>query len=331
MNPIPQSPVANAAPAAPTAPAALLACLLEGLPHAAWVVDLAQRCVVAVNPAAAVLLGQPAQALLGQAPQGLASTLEDLAWWDAAQAGDTTPLLSDTVLYTADGRSLHVTRSIRPVHLLPTATAATSHALVVLVDRSSEQRVEVEREALLAELQATLEATADGILVTDLNGHVRVFNRRFSDLWALPVTLLQQHDDAAVQAWMARSLPDPVAYQQRLQALGQATLMVATDRLQFVSGQVLERVTRPLMRAGRPQGRVWSFRDLTERLAAQERIETLSVTDALTGLANRLSLTRQVDSAVASMRKDGRKDASTLLRAPHISCTFCSINQRRNV
>ena len=94
MKPILQSPVANAAPAAPTAPAALLACLLEGLPHAAWVVDLARRCVVAVNPAAAVLLGQPVLTLMGQAPQGLASTLEDLAWWDAAQAGDTTPLLS---------------------------------------------------------------------------------------------------------------------------------------------------------------------------------------------------------------------------------------------
>ena len=295
-------------------PAALYACLLDGLPDAAWVVDMALQRVVAVNAAAVLMLGQPASALAGQPPLQLASTLEDMAWWDAARAGDCAPLLSDTVLCTADGRSLHVTRSIRAVHLLPRTGGVPSHALVVLNDRSAEQRAEVEREALLADLQATLEATADGILVTDSAGRVRAFNRRFAELWALPLALLQQHDDAAVQAWMARSLPDPVAYQQRLRVLAQATLMVSTDRLELASGQVLERVTRPLVSAGRPQGRVWSYRDLTERLAAQERIETLSVTDTLTGLANRLSLTQQVETALAGMGHDGRKDGRKEVR-----------------
>ena len=105
---------------------------------------------------------------------------------------------------------------------------------------------------------------------------------------------------------MSRSLLDAAGYEQRLQALAQASLIAATDRLELASGQVLERVTRPLFSAGRPQGRVWSFRDLTERLAAQERIEELTVTDGLTGLPNRARLTERVDQAVAQARKDGR-------------------------
>jgi len=283
--------------------------LLDGLPDAAWVVDLGSSTVVAANAAAHRLFGHAATGLVGQPAAGLAASPEDLVWWAEAAAGHATPLHSDTVVATPDGRALHVSRSIRPVRLLPGAEAgagdAVQHVLVVLSDRSAEQRAQAHREELLAELQATLEATADGILVTDLGGRVRAFNRRFADLWGMPVALLQQHDDAAVQAWMSRSLPDPAAYDSRLLALSQAALVAANDRLELVSGQVLERVTRPLFSAGRPHGRVWSFRDLTESLAAQERIESLSVHDPLTGLANRRRLTECVATAVALARQDG--------------------------
>ncbi len=290
-------------PAAPddaAAGAGLHACasLLDGLPDAAWLVDLHNRQVVAANDAAHRLFGRAAGGLVGEPAVGLAASPEDLVWWAEAEAGHATPLHSDTVVATPDGRTLHVSRSIRPIHLALQDAAVPGHALVVLSDRSAEHRSETLREELLAELQATLEATADGILVTDLGGRVRAFNRRFAELWGMPVALLQQHDDQAVQAWMARSLSDPAAYERRLQALAQASLIAASDRLELVSGQVLERVTRPLFSAGRPQGRVWSFRDLTERLAAQERIEAMSVHDPLTGLANRRRLTERVAEAV---------------------------------
>ena len=266
--------------------------------------DLGDHRVVAVNGAAGALLGRPAQDLLSEAAESLAASPEDLAWWAGAATGDLAPLHSDTVVCVADGRDLHVSRSIRAVHLCG-EQAAPSHALVVLADRSAEQRAESEREELLAELQATLEATADGILVTDLGGGVRAFNRRFAEMWALPQALLQQQDGAAVQAWMSRSLSHPMGYEQRLQTLAQAAMVVTSDRLELLSGQVLERVTRPLFRGGRPQGRVWSFRDLTERLAAQARIENLAVTDAVTGLANRASLNQQVEAALALALDDG--------------------------
>ncbi|MCY7314905.1 MAG: EAL domain-containing protein [Rubrivivax sp.] len=290
--------------AAPSEP--LLDALLAGMPGAAWLVDLAQQQVVAANAAAATLLARPLAQLHGASAAALSASLEDLAWWDAARAGATAPLLSDTVMTTVDGRQLHVTRSIRAVALQPRPDGAASHALVTLTDRSAEQRTETEREALLSELQATLEATADGILVTDPGGKLRAFNRRFSEMWGLPLALLQKHDDVAVHAWMARSLADPEGYRQRLRTLDQATLLVASDRLTLLSGKVLERVTRPLVSAGRPQGRVWSFRDLTERLAAQERIQTLSCTDAMTGLANRVRLSEQVEAALVRSRTDGQ-------------------------
>ena len=297
--------------------------LLEGLPHAAWVVALPSQRVAAANAAAASLFQRPVEALLGEAALSLAASPEDMAYWAAADQGDLGTLQSDVVLVLAPERTLQASRSIRPLPAEP--GQAPTHALVMLVDQSAERRFEAERENLVAELQATLEATADGILVTDAGGGILAFNRRFAELWGMPLELLQQHNDGAVKAWMARTVTEPEAYTQRLHALQQAVLINATDRLILHTGQVLDRVTRPLLRAGRAQGRVWSFRDLSERVTAQERIEELTLHDGLTGLANRRHLSERVAAAAESVRQGGQGFALLVVdldRFRHINDTL---------
>jgi len=304
-----------------------IAALLEALPHAAWVVRLADTVVVAANGAASALFGQPTATLVGLSALDLAASPEDLAWWDAAARGDFAPLASDTVVLLPDGRALHASRSIRRLRLCgdgvgrvgvgagdpggdPGGDPSGDYALVLLADRSAEQRAEDERENLVAELQATLESTADGILVTDLAGGIRACNRRFAQLFDLPQELLQRGDAPAVQSWLARSVVDGDSYRHRLQALEESTLLHATDRLELRSGQVLERVTRPLYggglgRSGSVQGRVWSYRDLTDRIAADQRIEALTFNDALTGLPNRRRLGERFAEAAGQAQRGG--------------------------
>jgi diguanylate cyclase (GGDEF)-like protein len=281
--------------------AAAWAALLHGMPQAAWVVDLATLQLVAANPAAASLLGRPACSLVGASAADLIASPEDLAWWHTRGADGR--LHSDTWVLTADGRALHVSRSIGLID--PIEAGAATHALVVLSDRSAEQRAEAEREALLAELQATLEATADGILVTDLDGRLRGFNRRLAEIWGIPLPVLQGRDDSAVQAWMSQRVVDPVAYDAALVTLRQASADRSNDRLELLTGQIIERVTQPLVFGGCARGRVWSFRDLTARVHAEERIEALTLHDGLTGLPNRRHLTDCVAQAVADARRDG--------------------------
>jgi len=276
---------------------------VRSLPHAAWLVALPQARVLAANAAAGQLLGQAPDTLLGFDAGALALSPEDAAWWAAAARCDFTDpaqwhegvaLDSDTVIATAQGER-HVRRSIS---LMPAAgTTATAWALVMVVDRAADQAREAAHTARIAELEATLESTADGLLVTDLAGGVRAFNRRFAAMWGLPEDLLAGRDDAAIAAWLQRSVLDGAAYAERLAALHAAPLLATTDRLTLVDGTAFERVTRPLWRGGRPHGRVWAFRDLSERLAAEQRIETLSHTDALTGLPNRRCMTGWVDQA----------------------------------
>jgi diguanylate cyclase (GGDEF)-like protein/PAS domain S-box-containing protein len=276
--------------------------LIECLPHAAWLVELPTLGVVAANRAALALLSLPLDGLIGQRADHLLATPEDLAYWDDAIAGRADRLRSDTVVCTADGRTIHVERSIAP---LSADRGVARHCVVTLLDRSSQRQAEDEREELVAELQATLESTADGILVTDLGGRVRAFNRRFALIWGLPDDLLLERDDATIHEWMRRSVVDPEPYERRLKAVQQATLLSTSERLQLHSGKVVERVTRPLWSRGRAAGRVYSFRDLTERVAADLRIEELSLTDTLTGLPNRRQLAEKVAAEAKQSRSDG--------------------------
>ena len=285
--------------------------LVDSLPDATWIVDAHSRRVVADNAAARKLLGLPGGSLLGRQAETLIATPEDLAYWDEAAAGACAPLQSETTLCTADGSTVHVTRSIRA--LRDGSGTVPRHYAVVACDRSAWRRAEDEREQVVAELQATLESTADGILVTDLVGRIRAFNRRFAQAWGIPEDLLKSRQDAAVHDWMRRSVAEPEAYQRRLQAIQEATLLSATEQLTLHSGQVLERVTRPLWCRGQAMGRVYSFRDLSEQLAAQHRIEELSLTDALTGLPNRRQLAEHVAQASQRSRQDGGSFALLLI------------------
>ena len=286
--------------------------LLDGLPLAAWVVALDDdRQVVAVNAPACELLQRTLPELLGAPAATLLATPEDLAWWDELDATDPGHLRSNTVLCGPDGSLLHVERWIRP--LADARGTGCGHLLVTLRDRSAEQQATEEHDAAVAELRATLESTADGILVTDLAGRIRSFNRRFAQIWGIPETLLEGRNDGQVHDWMRRSVTDGDAYQRRLSAIQDAALLSSTEQIRLHSGQVLERVSRPLWQRGRPAGRVYSFRDLTRQLAADQRIEELATTDGLTGLPNRRRLAERVLEAAAHSRRAGEGFALLLV------------------
>jgi len=276
------------------------AALCEGLLEAVWLVDGHTRCVLAVNTAATQLLGMGEEQLLGQPVESLVSTPEDALFWAEAASNPAASLSSDTLMRHADGHMLWVTRRISFV----STVAGAGYWLVAMHDQTRQRQSEEDRETLVAELRATLESTADGILVTDLAGRMRSFNQRFATLWGIPEDLLQERNDEAVQVWMRRSVADGSAYAQRLAAIQEAPLLQSSDQIKLLDARVLERVSLPQFSRGRAVGRVYSFRDLSEKLAASQRIEELSHSDMLTGLPNRRALAERVDYAQAMARRE---------------------------
>ena len=312
------------APAAPPGEAlASWARLIEAMLDAVWLVDARELCVVAANQAAGELMAMTPAELIGKDVLELAATPEDLCFWGEVSQGLVDQIESDTLVTSAGGATRAVTRRVSRIDQGGNAGAALY--VVVLHDRSAQVRVERELEAAAADLRATLESTQDGILVTDLSGRIRNFNKRFASLWQIPPELLGRHEDDAVLEWMRRSVADPSAYMRRLAAIDDATMLQASDVLRLRSGIVLERVTMPQCMRGRPIGRVYSYRDITEKLEANRRIETLSYTDALTGLPNRRLLTDRIEVALAQAKRDGTPFALLFLnldRFNHINETL---------
>jgi len=135
----------------------------------------------------------------------------------------------------------------------------------------------MEHERALAEakalLEATLEATTDGVAVTDPGGRFVRWNRQFIDLWRIPEEALAPGNDARALDLVLRQVVDPDGFLDILRNLTGRPEATSFDVIPLRDGRVLERYSRPQWLDRRVVGRVWSFRDVTPRHRAERERE----------------------------------------------------------
>jgi len=135
------------------------------------------------------------------------------------------------------------------------------------------ERKVAERTAELAHsnsfLKATLESTADGILVVNLEGRVIGSNKQFASVCGLSQAALTGSDEESLAAFMVQ-MKDPEAFLTRVKELYANPDQESFDVLELKDGRVLERFSCPQRMDEKVVGRVWDFRDVTERNLAQE-------------------------------------------------------------
>jgi len=139
-------------------------------------------------------------------------------------------------------------------------------------DITESHRAYKEREQILATLNATLEATTDGILVSDLDQNIVAFNQRFLELWRIPPEKSHWRGLGQLRSFVASQVEDPVAFNARSSELYNQRDQSAHDVIHFVDGRVYERDTQPQRVGEAITGRVSSYRDVTQRWRADEAL-----------------------------------------------------------
>ncbi|MDI1450438.1 AAA family ATPase [Polyangium sp. 6x1] len=170
-------------------------------------------------------------------------------------------------------------------------------------------------------LEATLESTADGILVVDAEQRVVRQNHRFAAMWSIPDEVLSTGSDDTFRTFVCDQLLDPDAFLQRIRALYASPEESSFDVIPFSDGRVFERYSQPQRLGGRVVGRVWSFRDITARVRAEQQRDQLLLDERRA---------RTAAEAAVQLRDEFLSIASHELRTPLTSLQLAiqSLGQR---
>ncbi len=170
-------------------------------------------------------------------------------------------------------------------------------------DITERRMADLELRTALSLQRATLDATADGILVVATDGRVVSFNRRLAEMWQVPESILEGADRTAVTAYVRDQLVRPSEFVTKVEQVYEDLEAESNDVLEFKDGRVFERVSKPQTVDGTIVGRVWSFRDITDRKRLEERLSFQAFHDPLTGLANRALFQDRLEHAVARIER----------------------------
>jgi PAS domain S-box-containing protein len=128
------------------------------------------------------------------------------------------------------------------------------------------KQAEAELQRKTAFLEAQGNATVDGILVVDGDGKKIFLNEQFLRLWRIPPHIMDDDKDASQLQYVLSLTKSPDKFLERVQHLYDHPDETSRDEIELNDGTVLDRYSAPVLgKDGEHYGRIWAFRDITER------------------------------------------------------------------
>ncbi len=226
-----------------------------------WLVDPSTARIIDANPAACSFYGYSHE------------EITTLRLWDINMLSEA-QVRKDLASALADEQTefkfKHLTASgeIRYVQVFTGKLESGGKTLFhsIIIDITERHYLEEKRKEAISQLQATLDATADGIVVLSLDSRISVFNRRYQKLWNMPDELLQPGDAEPVLQFMFRQIIEPEVFSQSVRSVFGSSRSNKLEKIFLKDGRVFEAYSRPQNMNGKMVGRVWSFRDMTDKL-----------------------------------------------------------------
>jgi len=157
---------------------------------------------------------------------------------------------------------------------------------VILVEITDHVQTVAELRRKTAFLEAKVDASLDGILVVDSQGQKVLQNQRFVDLWKIPPEIARDQHDSRQLKFVRSMTRNPEQFAAKVAHLYAHPDEVSQDEIELLDGTVLERYSSPVRDpAGNYFGRIWTFRDLTERRLLEAQLRQAQKMDAIGQLA----------------------------------------------
>jgi PAS domain S-box-containing protein len=154
----------------------------------------------------------------------------------------------------------------KEIALLEEAAADISFALDNFVREAARRQAEIELRWKTAFLEAQVDSSLDGILVVDAQGKKILQNQRMGELWKIPPEIAGNTDDNVQVEFVTNRTKHPRVFADKVTYLNTHPDEISRDEVGLIDGTFLDRYSSPVRdQNGKYYGRIWNFRDITER------------------------------------------------------------------
>ena len=145
--------------------------------------------------------------------------------------------------------------------------------LGIIFDITDRKKAENELRWKTALLEAQLEASLDGILIVDSQGHKILTNQQFRSMWDVPIEISSRKNEKTILQHIAGKTRNPDQFLKKAIHLCTHPDETCRDEIEFNNGLVVDRYSSPVIgKDGKYYGRIWTLRDITDHKRALEAL-----------------------------------------------------------